>query len=354
MSTWRDSTARLAYGLALLALAAADTGAAAQVRTAFHAMGTRVTIEAHGTDTAALEAATQRARQLIERRHRSWYPWRPDSRLARINRRLASGEAAPASDELLALLRHARQLERRSGGRFNPAIGGLIRLWGFDQPPPYESPPPAPSAILAWTALRPSLDDLTLADSTIRSVNPAVRLDLGGIAKGAAVDAAVGTLRRADADAALVNAGGDVAGYGSPDGDPWRIGIRDPAQGVLAALVLADDEAIFSSGDYERYRAGGDGKRHGHVLDPRTGYPAAGAVHATVVAADPVLADAAATALLVAGREDWAATARRMGVEEVLIVDRAGTVRVSAELARRLEERTDRTVQVRRLRPASD
>jgi thiamine biosynthesis lipoprotein len=352
-----DDAMRMPVLLTFLLVAVALDGLTAEhARTSFRAMGTRITVTAYGDDGDALGSGIQRARSAIERRHRDWYPWRPDSELARINRQLAAGRPAQADTELRALLRRARTLERRSGGRFNPTIGELVQLWGFDQPPPYESPPPTRREIRAWKARRPSLTDLDLQGQRIRSTNRALQLDLGGIAKGAAVAAGLEALRDVGAGAALINAGGDVAGYGTKAGERWRIGIRDPRNGVLAALELDGDEAVFSSGDYERYRESEDGDRRGHVLNPHTGYPAEGAIHATVLTTDAELADAAATALLVAGRDHWIATARRMGVTYALIVDRSGSVRVSERLAERagLEAHTDRNVVVRRLRPSAD
>lgn len=330
-------------------LVATQAAAAQAIQRSFRAMGTRILIDVRGPETAALETGVERVRALFERRHQAWYPWRPDSALARINRQLAAGHAAEAAPDLIALLRRARKLERLSGGRFNAAIGGLVELWGFDQPPPYDSAPPSPQAVLTWAALAPSLTNLDLNDGRVQSANPAVQLDLGGIAKGATVDAALEILREAGATGVLINAGGDLRVHGDNKGNPWRVGIRDPSGGILAGLDARDGQAVFSSGDYERFRETADGERQGHVLDPRTGQPAAGAAHATVVAPDGTLADAAATALLVAGVNNWAETARAMGVDDVLIADGAGTIYVSQSLHERLDRRShsDRDIIVR-------
>ena len=335
---------RLAQTIALLLVTslATKTHAGETTSTSFRAMGTRISVQLIGGAKPSGKHALAEVRNLFEHRHRAWYPWRPDARLARINRRFARGRTAAASAALIRLLRRARSLEQRSGGRFNPAIGGLIRAWGFDHPPPYDTPPPSPTQRLFWLAMRPSLTDLRLGDDRIRSTNPAVRLDLGGIAKGATVAAALDQLRSAGADASLVNAGGDVAGFGTGRDEPWRIGIRDPAGGVLASLELgARREAVFSSGDYERYRTSEDGERRGHVLDPRTGEPARGAIQATVVSDDATKADAAATALLVAGAHDWRRTAEAMGLTAAMIIDRSGTIRMSRDFAERVSLRND-------------
>jgi len=331
--------ASLSVGLILAVAASTVRAETTELAERFRSMGTIIDIRAFGGDEAHLSEGIEHVRRLFERRHRRWYPWRPDAALARVNRQLRAGQPAKADNELIELLREARRVEQASGGRFNPAIGGLVRLWGFDQPPPYADRAPSDATIQDWLASQPSLSDLVLRNGRIESNNKAVQLDLGGIAKGATVHRAVELFRDAGAHAALVNAGGDLRVFGQPPGRNWRIGIRDPNDGVLATLEPTSGEAVFSSGDYERYQETGDGGRRGHVLDPRTGEPAQGAIHATVVTDDATRADAAATALLVAGADEWRSTARAMGLNSVMIIDADGTVRVSRRLAERLEWR---------------
>lgn len=328
---------RLAVVLALAAIVGCG-GAQDGVRErqAFEAMGTRIELTAVASTPAVARAGLDAARAVSERLHRRWYPWRNDAALARINRRLAAGRAATAEPALIDLLRRAKWLERASGGRFNPAIAGLVELWGFHRLPPYDSAAPDEQAIARWLADRPRAADLALGEGRVRSRNPAVQLDLGAIGKGAAVDRALAALRAAGVDHAMVNAGGDLRVIGRAGGRRWRAGIRDPGGGVLATLALEPGEAVFTSGDYGRYRESG-GERRGHVLDPRTGRPAAGAVQATVVGVNGAAADAAATALLVAGADGWWAVARSLGLRYAMIVGPDGVIHVNRALARRLE-----------------
>jgi len=178
----------------------------------------------------------------------------------------------------------------------------------------------------------------------VASDNPAVRIDLGGIGKGAAVDRARRRIRHTGAGTALVNAGGDLAALDQRDGRPWRVGLRAPEGGVLAHMALRAGEAVFTSGDYARFRETdtGDSERAGHVLDPRTGFPAEGAVQATAVARSATRADAAATALLVAGAEHWWRVARALRLRHALIVDAEGRIHMNRALARRLTVTGDR------------
>jgi len=124
---------------------------------------------------------------------------------------------------------------------------------------------------------------------------------------------------------------------GQSEGRSWRVGILDPrGEGVLAGLAVADGECLLTSGDYERYFEH-QGKRYHHLLHPEHGYPARGTASATVIAQDCARADAAATALFVAGPDEWPLIAARMGIEQAMIVTDDGQVEVSPKLAPRLE-----------------
>jgi thiamine biosynthesis lipoprotein len=134
---------------------------------------------------------------------------------------------------------------------------------------------------------------------------------------------------------ALVNAGGDLRAIGSHGDRPWRIAIRDPRGGVVGSLETGADEAIFTSGNYERFREDSE-KRYPHILDPRNGWPVTELSSVTVIAGEGLLADAAATALIVAGPDEWKETARAMGLEQVLVVDANGKVFMTPRMAERV------------------
>jgi thiamine biosynthesis lipoprotein len=137
-------------------------------------------------------------------------------------------------------------------------------------------------------------------------------------------------------DDAIVNAGGDLRAIGTHGDRPWRIGIRHPrADGVIASVELGRDESVFTSGDYERYFLF-RGKRYHHILDPRTGYPARGTASVTVISRDPGAADAAATALVVAGPDEWQAIAWSMGIRNVMLIDHQGRAHVTPSMAKRI------------------
>lgn len=302
----------------------------------FFALGTLVEVTLWDVDEARAAEAVHRVEQVVNAAHRRWHAWQP-SELTDINAALASGQSAVASAETATALRRARELAIDSGHLFNPAIGGLIGLWGFhDSERPLGPPPPA-SAIGTLIEAAPRMDQLEIdEEGRVSSANPAIRLDLGAFAKGYAVDQAIAALRELGITNAIVNAGGDLRAIGSHGSRPWRIGIRQAdGAGVFASIEVEGDESVFTSGDYERYFEF-EGRRYHHILDPRTGMPATATHSVTIVHDSGATADAAATALFVAGPEEWVAVAKAMGITQAMLVDTDMTVYMTPEMARRV------------------
>ncbi|MBK1735263.1 hypothetical protein CKO15_08180 [Halorhodospira abdelmalekii] len=308
----------------------------------FMALGTTVEIRITDAGQADAAAALGAARAEIDAVHEAWHP-RYGSELGMLNERLARGESMQISDELRHLLTRARQVEEASAGRFSPAIGGLTELWAFSSHDgPLQQPPDA-EKLSRWVEQAPRLTDLHIdADNRVRSENDAVRLDLGGIGKGYAAGRAVAALAEHGVRAGMVHIGGDLATLGLPEPGrdrPWRIGVRDPrSDGILATVTAEANQAVFTSGDYERAFKH-DGRLYHHILDPTTGYPAMGSRSVTVIDSDPVLADAAATALFIAGPQAWHTVAKQLGVGYVLLIDRHGEVWMTTAMAERVELR---------------
>jgi thiamine biosynthesis lipoprotein len=182
----------------------------------------------------------------------------------------------------------------------------------------------------------------------VRSNNKAAQLDLGGYAKGYALDRAAVILRKQGIHNALVNIGGNVLALGQRGKRPWRVGLQHPRKpGALAALELHDGEAIGTSGDYQRYFEL-DGKRYCHLIDPRSGYPAQGVQAATVLTRGPragVLSDAVSKPLFIAGVDGWRVAAAQMNLHEAMLVDGQGNIHLTAALQKRLEF-TDKNLHV--------
>jgi FAD:protein FMN transferase len=269
---------------------------------------------------AALAATVWRGWQQMNRR---WNAWKPGD-VGDVNRAFSAGRAVRPTPAVLQLIQGARALETLSSGFFNAGIGRLVSRWGFHADVLEPGPRPDAAGCLAWRRQRPSLHQIEQHGDWLRCRNPNVQLDFGGYAKGVAVDWALDRLQRAGVRHALVNLGGNLAAMGSGPAGAWRVGVRDPlGPGLLARISTQGREAVITSGTYERWRML-DGVACAHVLDPFEGQPAQALLSVTVLHRDAALADAAATALLVAGPARWPAVARAMAVDQVLVVDRHG------------------------------
>ncbi|HET6603462.1 MAG TPA: FAD:protein FMN transferase [Xanthomonadaceae bacterium] len=325
---------------ALLAAVAAVFSGCAQdpqpVREELLVFGSPATIEVLAADRAHGRAAIAAVARRLELREREWHPWR-DSALTRINAALADGRAAPAPASVLRLLEHSRGLHRASDGLFDPAIGSLVALWGFHTGDfPITSAAPDSAAIDRWLESRPTLDALWVESGRVGSDRRDIALDFNAIAEGAACAEAHRVLAANGIVHALVTLGGDLCARGRARGRPWRAALRDPFGEVLGVVELADGEALFSSGDYHKYRPQPDGARWPHVLDPRTGMPARGAAAVVVLGRDPVLADAAATTLLVGGSERFASLTDAMGVRCAFLLTTEDRLLITRSLHRRI------------------
>ncbi len=291
-------------------------------RAEYAVFGTRVEIVVRDADAAKTAAAFRDTGALLQRLHRELHPWE-DGDLMALNAALAAGRSIRTTPAIAELIRVGQRLERASEGAFNPAIGRAVSLWGFHTSDyPITEPPPSDAEIDALVFARPSMRDLELDGLRVASANPAVRLDFSGLAKGYAVREACRTILGHGIESALVNAGGDVLVCGAGSG-PWRVAIRDPGGGVLETLTVERPLAVFTSGNDYRYGEF-DGARYAHLLDPATARPVDEVMQATVVASDPLLADAAATALVVAGSERWRSVAARLGVARAVVVGADG------------------------------
>lgn len=264
-----------------------------------------------------------------------WNAWKPGE-LTTLNAAIAAGRSCEVSPALAATLRLATVMEAATLGCFNAAIGRLVGAWGFHADRMRDGPAPDAAALHRWQRAGASLAQLRWHGTRVESTNPQVGIDLGGIAKGVAIDAALDELQRAGSDGALVNLGGNLGVFGHAGARPWRVGIRDPfGDGLLVTIATGGREAVVTSGSYERHRLA-DGERVTHILDPRSARPAPAIVSVTVVHPSAGIADVAATALLVAGPRDWPVVARRLGLQQVLVVERDGRCSATAALAARL------------------
>lgn len=299
------------------------------------AFGTLIEIKIRNSDSSLADQASAGLFRDFDSMHRDWHAWEP-GKLTQTSALLANAEWFTADNSVLDLIKLAKQYSLLSNGLFNPVIGGLTKAWGFqggDQP----EVPPAQQVIDKLLANLPTVKDIEIVGNRMRGQNALISLDLGAIAKGYAVAAGIRELRDQGIEHALINAGGDLCGIGSQGKRRWRIGIRNPsAEGIIASIELDDDECVFTSGDYERYFTH-NGKRYHHIIDPRSGYPADQAVSVTVLHRNGAVADAASTALFIAGPEGWQEIAAKMRVNNVMMMDTQGRIIMTPGMMKRVK-----------------
>lgn len=286
-----------------------------------YVFGTLVNISVWHADPEQANQSIDDIDQLFKNMHKQWHAWKP-GRLQDINQALRQGHSVQLTVDEAAFMRRVIDLSQRSNHYFNPTIGELINLWGFHTDEyPITSPPPTEKAIKLLAEQLITVDNLQLNELTLTADNRHIWLDFGGIAKGLAVDQAIDIIRSYGIENAIVNAGGDLRSIGHKGDRAWQIGIQSPQnQGVIASLQIEQDEAVFTSGNYQRYKAY-NGKRYPHIIDGRSGLPVQDIISATVIAEDGVTADAAATALIVAGLDQWQQVATALKLNKILLID---------------------------------
>lgn len=309
-------------------------------RTQGNVFGTRVEVSIYGETQERANILGERVLNEFDRLHHKFHAWEPGM-LTALNDSIARGEPFQADAEMVDLLKSATDLAERSDNLFNPAIGHLIRLWGF-QSSDITPHNPSPEEIRRWVDANPRLTDLRYDGTIISSRNKAVMIDLGGYAKGYALDRAARILRDEHVKAALINIGGNILAIGQPGDRPWKVGIRDPrGDGAIAALDLHDNEAIGTSGDYERYFMK-DGKRHPHIIDPRTGQPIDLVASVTIIASGGsdagLRSDGNSKPLFICGPLYWREMAQRLGLNDVFLIDANRHVEMTSAMSERLAQ----------------
>jgi FAD:protein FMN transferase len=296
---------RVRVTLCALCLTAAQPGAQPAL---YHHEATRLSmacvyaIEAYGPDASALPHIVDDAFDEVDRIDRLMSHYKPDSPLSRINREAAQ-HPVPVEPELFDFIAEAMRYNRESGGAFDITVGPLMKAWGFfrgDGRKPSEA-----ELAAARRHVGPAHLVLNATARTIAFDEPGVELDLGGIAKGYAVDRVVALLKSRQVAAALVSSGGStIYGLGAPPGGQgWDVVIQDPIDARNEALTLTlKDRAVSVAGRSEKSFESG-GVRYSHIMDPRTGWPVQGVLSVAVLASSGTAGDALDDALFVMGPE---------------------------------------------------
>jgi thiamine biosynthesis lipoprotein len=247
--------------------------------------------------------------------------YKENSRITDINRRAASGPVV-AGEELFQLIQRSLEVSELTNGAFDITYDSVGQHYDFHK----QQRPDAATVETERTLIDYRLVRLDPASGTVAFSAQGVRINLGGIAKGYVVERGVALLRAAGVQNAVVTAGGDSRLLGDRHGQPWMVGIRDPRKdGNVAMTVPLQDEAISTSGDYERY-FDEDGVRYHHIISPSTGNPASGVHSATVIGPDGVMTDALSTSVFVMGVDQGLRLIATLPGYESIVIDDKGQI----------------------------
>ncbi len=338
LSALKKRTLPLLIMVCLLALTSCNSPHPVEHRATIVVFGTLVDILIFSPPHQAehTEQAIQTVEQQFHQFHQQWHAWEQGGIVSKVNRAIAQQQSITVPDSVKDFITTSQRLTQQSQGLFDPGIGQLVALWGFHSEA-WHGPPPSQQQIQIWLKDAPSLLDISFEGNTLLSHNPKVQLDFGGNAKGLAIDLALKSLKQSGIQNALVSIGGDMKGIGSHNGTPWSIGIQNPLapNQVLATLSLKNGESVMTSGTYQRYFEW-QGVRYSHVLNPKTGAPAQSFASVTVLHPNAITADAAATALLIAGVDEWESIATSMGIQYVFAIDQHGKIFQTDAMAKRV------------------
>ena len=292
--------------------------------------GTIIDISLIHPDVKKSEQALFEIEQILSAYRQSWHAWE-DSELSRFNRALKDLRPIEIPASLVELIELSQQYYLKSKRLFNPALGKLIAAYGF-----HAESSPEETLINAIRQDLPDMLDLNVRHGLATSSNLNLQLDFGGIAKGYAIGLIADYLEQQGFEHFLINAGGDLVSSGSKFGEAWNIGIQNPFKpAAIASIGLIGRHSLFTSGNYQRYYQS-EQKRVHHIIDPRSGKPSERISSATVLTVDPVLADVAATALMIDGLNDHRSLARSLGIEDYLIIDEDQKLTISRSLLEKI------------------
>lgn len=291
------------------------------------AMGTFASVHVPAPDQRALSHYAGEARDLLAELEELLSIYRPESELSRLNREGALA-AQVVSEHTSRVLEAATNYAYLTRGAFDPTVAPLVRLWGFNNGRVCELPPDAQAIesnrrMVGWV-------HLVVSNRWAKFEHAGMSVDLGGIAKGYAVDLCYERLRKLGARNFMVNLGGNIrcAGIARRNGS-WKIGVRNPFRRdrIVGTLSMSNGLAVATSGNYERFVEIG-GQRYTHIIDPRTGWPVQGMAAVTVLATTATEADALSTGLFVLGPDEGSKVVAQLGDCHALFIPDQAPLRI--------------------------
>ncbi len=292
------------------------------------AMGTIIEITLMGDNEEKANKAALQAFQEMKRIETLMSPWIESSDVTRINRS-AGKEGVKVSQETSKVIKKAQDISELSQGGFDITVGPLTELWRKARE---KKIPPSAEEVKEKLGLVNFKNIEVDQEGKVYLKKKGMAIDLGGIAKGYAVDRAFDVLRSLGYKNLIVNAGGDLRAAGFKNNQPWSIGIQNPRepQKILTRISISD-MAVATSGDYEKFFVY-QGKRYHHIFNPNDGFPAKGCQSVTIVTKNGIASDGLATAVFVLGPEKGYSLCQKLDGVECLIVDKDGKMIISPNL----------------------
>jgi len=277
--------------------------------------------------------------------HTYLHPWKT-SAISNINQSINQNRWHDIDDpELIQIIQDNVQLYKSTQGWFNPAIGKLVKLWGFHSDLPGQKVPRG-GDILDLMKNPPKMNQIIIENNMLRSENPNIQIDLGGYAKGYALKRAKKILEDNQISNALINIGGNILAIGKKGSQFWKVGIQHPRKNMaFASIELKPGWSIGTSGDYQRYFISNN-KRYSHLINPFTGYPVHHTQSATIIIPpkenSEVLSDVLSKPIYLSPKKDKVKLANELQINYFLIILESGEIMISQEMNNHIEWLSDK------------
>lgn len=296
----------------------------------FIKMGSAFDLTLVATNQMEADQLFEQAIAEVDRIERLISSWDQASETTQVNQ-MAGKQAVKVTKELYDLVFRAKAIAQLTNGAFDPTYASVDKIWTFDGGDVEQPKAEIISASVAKIGFEKIVFDPL--ESSLYLPLKGMKIGFGAIGKGYAADRVKSLLQKQGVTAAIVNASGDMSAWGmQPNGSPWQVGLVNPkSKDKIFAWFPIKDQAVVTSGDYEKFVMI-NGKRYGHIINPKTGFPSQGVISCTVFAPKAELADALSTALFVMGVETGIDFINQLNQIEAIMIDDAGKVYTSKNI----------------------
>jgi len=301
--------------------------------------GTMIDIKIYGEDETKANNVTNEIIEEFNRLNMLLHPWE-ESLINKINLSISKGNPIHIKNkEVISIIEDSKSLQNKTHNLFNPAIGKLVSLWGFHSDT-FKNLLPNKTKILDLVKSSPSMMNISINNNILKSSNKDVQIDLGGYAKGYALDRAKKIIKSNNVKNALINIGGNILAIGKHGNRKWVVAIQHPRKpNAIAYMPLDPGWAIGTSGDYQKYFIKNN-NRYSHLINPKTGFPSNNSQSATILMPPSinvgVLSDVLSKPLFIAPEDKKIDFAKGLNIEYFLIITKDGSIIISKKLQEKI------------------